>query len=103
MTAGHPTTQTGQTSICHYPQSQKPPLLIECNGCVNAWTGSSACHCCGCHRTFTGVTAFDIHRTGGTCNPPTSLLTEKGEQRLVPTERMYWTGWGLPGERPVPE
>jgi hypothetical protein len=84
-------------------KTQKTPSLIECNGCPNAWTGLSACHCSGCHRTFTGITAFDIHRSGDTCVPPATIFTEKGEPRLVPAEKLYWSGWGLPGEKPVGE
>jgi hypothetical protein len=30
--------------------------------CNCTWTGLSTCHCAGCHRTFTSVTAFDMHQ-----------------------------------------
>lgn len=49
---------------------------IGCGRCNNRWGGTSTCHCSGCHETFTGLTAFDQHRTGshthGTrrCLPP---------------------------------
>lgn len=36
--------------------------VCECGSC---WPGPSRiCHCEGCHRTFTGVKAFDVHRRG---------------------------------------
>jgi len=38
-----------------------------CNGCVNRWGGHGTCHCAKCHRTFTGLTAFDKHRKNGVC------------------------------------
>jgi hypothetical protein len=84
-------------------RAQKPPSLIQCSGCDNGWTGTSACHCCACHRTFTGITAFDIHRTGGECSDPTGIFTEKGEPRLVAVDKLYWSGWACPGEKPVGE
>jgi hypothetical protein len=73
----HPTNhpQKPQKSPHGYTQPQQPPSLIQCNGCNNTWTGVSACHCSGCHP------------------PPT--------RRLVPIERLYWTGWALPGENPI--
>jgi hypothetical protein len=56
-----------------------------------------------CHRTFTGVTAFDLHRTGGRCNDPETLVTKLGEPRLVRVTKRYWSGWGRPGEGWSPE
>lgn len=76
----------------------RPPALITCGGCANTWTGTGACHCSGCHRTFTGLSAFDTHRTGGRCNAPETLLTQKGEPRLVPVDRPHWSGWATPGD-----
>ncbi len=37
-------------------------MRFACNGCKNWWTGLTAAHCSGCHRTLTGVYAFDMHR-----------------------------------------
>lgn len=39
-------------------------------------------HCMACHTTFTGITAFDAHRRGGTCHAPVSV-------GLVLTKRAY--------------
>lgn len=36
-------------------------------------TGTRMSHCCGCHRTFSSVTAFDRHQTldnGNVCHDP---------------------------------
>jgi hypothetical protein len=30
-------------------------------------------HCSVCHRTFAGVTAFDLHRRGGQCAKPEDI------------------------------
>jgi len=67
------------------------PAWIECNGCAHRWTGLSACHCPACHRTFTGIGAFDRHRCAGACQPPANV-------GLVRIRRGRWQGWGQPGE-----
>jgi hypothetical protein len=69
------------------------PEWIACAGCGGRWTGLGVCHCSGCHRTFTGISAFDQHRLGGHCENPAS-------RGLVPIARRYWSGWGKPGEDP---
>lgn len=63
-------------------------------------------HCAACHRTFTGVQAFDKHRAGGHdtkrgryCVDPETLLTKKGERVLVLTDRAY-PCWGAGGDKP---
>jgi len=69
---------------------------IGCGRCDNRWGGTSTCHCSGCHETFTGLTAFDQHRTGshthGTrrCLPP-------AEAGLQDAGRHY-PCWGNPGD-----
>ncbi len=35
-------------------------------------------HCSACHRTFTAVTWFDIHRIGGRCNDIPGLVEKDG-------------------------
>ncbi len=54
----------------------RTPATIGCPRCPNRWTGHNTAHCPTCHQTFTGITAFDRHRTGShttgrTCLPPT--------------------------------
>jgi hypothetical protein len=60
---------------------------ITCGGCTNTWTGLSRCHCSGCHRTFGGVRAFDLHRRPrgrhGSCVDPAILTTGAGAPLLI--------------------
>ena len=60
--------------------------------CGEAWTGHDACHCAGCHHTFTGERAFAAHRIRGRCQAPES-------RGLVKIHRTHWTGWGWPKQR----
>lgn len=48
-----------------------PPLT--CGGCPSRWSGLGRAHCSACHLTFTGVSAFDRHRSDGGCLLPTDL------------------------------
>jgi hypothetical protein len=45
--------------------------------CGRSWSGSRACHCSGCHRTFSGTELFDRHRNHrgdhGSCLDPATL------------------------------
>ena len=55
---------------------RKPAPLLTCGGCSSTWSGLGRAHCGvgGCHRTFTGVTAFDRHRGAkGECLDPATL------------------------------
>jgi len=82
-----------------HPTPKTPaPRWITCGRYRAHWTGLGTTHCSGCHRTFTGVTAFDIHRRGGQCHDPATVLDRNGEPRLVPVTRRYWIGWGQPGQ-----
>lgn len=100
---GIATPDDHQKSLNRVLRLKKLPLLTRCSGCANTWTGALVCHCASCHRTFTGIRAFDIHRTGGICNDPSQVLTKTGEHRLIPASKPYWSGWGLPGEGWQPE
>jgi hypothetical protein len=81
--------------------SKRPSTAIACARCDNWWTGLTACHCSACHRTFTGIKAFDMHRAGsharGTrhCVDPVSV-------GLVPAGKS-WPGWSRPGTWRGPE
>ena len=99
--SGITTPESDQKSPSQRTITQKSPLPIKCNGCNNRWSGVTACHCAGCHRTFTSLAAFDIHRIGGQCNDPTTQLDRSGDPRLVPVDKLYWSGWRLPGELPT--
>lgn len=45
----------------------------SCGGCDNRWNGLAACHCSGCHETFSSVSGFDRHRRGGECLKPAEI------------------------------
>ncbi|WP_442939219.1 FDXHR family putative zinc-binding protein [Nonomuraea sp. SYSU D8015] len=70
--------------------------MITCGGCPAEWGGETRAHCSGCHRTFTGITAFDVHHKGGECWPP----------RQVGLEALHTSGnqilWGKPREGELP-
>lgn len=64
------------------PSTRKPASTITCGGCDAVWTAPGACHCAGCHRTFSGLGLFDRHRTGygehGRCHDPATLTDRSG-------------------------
>ena len=83
-------------------QTDRPRQVTECRHCGSWWTGLNTCHCTACHTTFTGITAFDAHRTGShtndtrTCLAPTELVDGKGNPKpLVDAGRAY-SCWGFP-------
>jgi hypothetical protein len=51
-----------------------------------------------CHRTFTGITAFDTHRTGSHARSTRGCLPPE-VAGLVPATRPY-PCWGLPETDP---
>lgn len=65
-----------------------------CGRCASRWGGLNTAHCGACHQTFTGIHAFDRHRTGshsgGTrhCQPPAIV-------GLIDAGREY-PCWGFP-------
>lgn len=52
---------------------------VLCGGCDTEWTGLGKCHCAGCHRTFSGVTLFDLHHSRGKCVDPATLRDKRGD------------------------
>ena len=62
-------------------------MEFTCGRCGARWRGVNACHCGGCHRTFSGPTLFDLHRSArgtadhGTCLDP-ATLTKGGALEL---------------------
>lgn len=81
-------TPNGPQSEAASPKTGTPDW-ITCNGCDNRWTGLRTCHCSACHRTFTGLSAFDLHRRYDHCADPTNC-------GLVIVHKRHWTGWGWP-------
>lgn len=67
----------------------RPANAVTATCCGAWWTGSSPCHCSGCHQNFSGISAFDRHRRGGKCADPDQV-------GLTPVNRK-WEGWGFPG------
>lgn len=65
--------------------SKREPTWITCS-CATRWTALTAAHCSGCHRTFSGVSNFDLHRTvagpHGTCRAPAEITNKAGERVL---------------------
>lgn len=46
--------------------------------CGANWGGYNRCHCSACHRTFSGLTYFDMHRRYGKCVDPGSIKKKDG-------------------------
>lgn len=80
-------------------QAVKPPY--GCGRCDNRWGGLNTAHCGAenCHRTFTGIVAFDKHRAGSHA-AGTRHCVDPQTVGLVDAGRAY-PCWGLPsdGER----
>jgi hypothetical protein len=59
-----------------------------CGTCPATWTGTSACHCAGCHQTFVSATLFDAHRAQygerGVCRRPADLTYTSGSRAGEP-------------------
>ena len=71
--------------------SKLPPNAIVHGACGRWWTGGErASHCGSCHETFSSLTAFERHRRGLRCNPPT-------EVGLIAREKPFGTLWAIPG------
>jgi hypothetical protein len=74
----------GQDSPEIFPQ--RTGMAITCSGCPAQWTGASRTHCSGCHRTSSGLTLFDAHRSPrgdhGTCLDPATLTAADGSPRM---------------------
>jgi hypothetical protein len=71
-----------------HPTSDIPANAIT-HGCGSWWTGAERSHCGSCHRTFTALTAFEIHRRGLRCNEPASV-------HLVARQMPFGDLWGQP-------
>ena len=67
----------------------------RCAGCDQTWTALNACHCGGCHETFSGIWLFDWHRTAigehGSCVEPRNVVTGDDKPIMFFREGM-WRG-----------
>jgi len=75
--------------------SNRPRDAITCSRCDGWWSGLTSAHCSNCHRTFTSVSAFDMHRAGSHAKG-TRHYVDPASVVLVPAGR-GWPGWSLPG------
>ena len=57
--------------------------------CGSRWSGYNTAHCARCHRTFTGVAAFDAHKPVQGCIDPVEL-------GMVLAEGRAYDAWRLP-------
>lgn len=72
-----------------------------CSNCATQWVGLNLCHCTVCHRTFTILRWFDIHRSGGVCADPAGLKHESGRYAGQPLMRLSESGfWTDAKQRP---
>lgn len=67
--------------------------MTQC-GCGASWGGLNTAHCDACHRTFTGITAFDRHRDGSHSSG-TRHCVNPATVGLVDAARNY-ACWGFP-------
>lgn len=77
-------TEGARSAVTARPTDPQPPsqdqrgtrdyqdLPHSCR-CGARWSGYITCHAACCHRTFSGVEAFDHHRRGGVCKHPTDV------------------------------
>lgn len=76
--------------------------MTRCQTCDRTWNGLAEAHCAaaGCHRHFTTVTAFDLHRVGPgddrRCADPATLVRGDGKPRLSVVLRASGDVWGYP-------
>lgn len=52
--------------------------MTTCARCDTTWTALTWAHCGSCHRLFSGVTYFDLHRKDGSCVIPSGLYEDGG-------------------------
>ena len=71
-------------------------VRITCARCDNWWTGLQSCHCGACHRTFTGVYAFDMHVPAPTPRARGTVWTRP------PSDSSPLTSPGRDGHDPAP-
>jgi hypothetical protein len=93
---GH-TDTTQAPKVAENPAPRSPDRTV-CRKCGKDWGGLNTCHCSACHETFTGITAFDMHRAGSHAGNQRHCLPPAGVG-LVDAERKY-PCWGRPGSPP---
>ncbi|WP_208630415.1 FDXHR family putative zinc-binding protein [Amycolatopsis kentuckyensis] len=68
--------------------------MNTCGGCDSTWASLNYAHCAAtdCHRTFSGIGYFDLHRRGGVCADPAGITREDGKAVLRLDDRGIWVG-----------
>jgi hypothetical protein len=61
----------------------------SCGKCKKRWTGLARSHCGGCHETFAGIRAFDLHQVGG--NP----CLDPAVKGMVEVAKPWGSMWSL--------
>ena len=80
-------------------RDDKPPAEHSHGKCGKRWNGLTTCHCGGCCRTFTTLTAFDKHRQG--LHTKVRYCADPESVGLVLTGREYEC-WGNPSSEDHP-
>ena len=81
----------------HPSEATPPPHATFHAKCGQWWTGTLTSHCSGCCETFSGLAAFDAHRTGSHakgdrhCQPPENA-------GLTLDENRRYRCWKQPGD-----
>lgn len=87
----------GTAAIVTPVEAQPPTGAIFHAKCGKWWTGTLTSHCSGCCETFSGLAAFDAHRTGSHakgdrhCQPPENA-------GLTLDENRRYRCWKKPGD-----
>jgi hypothetical protein len=81
--------------------------MIASHSCGTRWVqvGNRTGHCAACHRTFSGLRAFDDHQSirdgKNVCTDPGTLLDKAGEPRYRTfTDRADAVVWRSTAEQP---
>jgi len=77
-----------------------PPLAIRHGTCGTWWTGANRSHCSNCHRTFSGLSAFDAHQRGWASGTPCPDPAERG---LIAVPKKFGELWSWPPREPTDE
>lgn len=70
-------------------ETTRPANPPHCK-CGAWWTGLTRCHCAGCHVTFSGQQAFNLHRRGSADRRECLLPRDAG---LEPQYKTYGVMW----------
>ena len=65
----------------------------SCGGCARRWSGFGQAHCPTCHAHFGSVFGFDVHRVGGVCRDPATLVDRHGKPVLVERTGPFGSTW----------